>query len=310
MRMAMQATDTKRPILTRHSATEAAQVREILFPTDLTLASDRAFEHAALLAERLGARVTLYHVVLSYPETVASRAADPHRERTKRALRDARDRLEQRMAGAPPAAEILVEEDESIHRALVRTLRARKPDLTVMSTHGREWIARLFLGSVAETALDVARTPLLLVREPDHGVALPYRRILVPTDLSAASGRAFPTAGMLARAFGAEVIALHVAAWPRGDRAFGTSGVTYEIESSVPSEDALGEFLGSEFAGVKLLPRVLIGSAWDRIIETAKLERADLIVMSTHGRDSLKDRVIGSHTERVVRQAPCPVLVV
>lgn len=306
----MQAPASARPILVERSLAEAAQVREILFPSDLTPASDRAFEHAALLAERLGARVTLYHVVLTGPETAAHRAADPHREADKRALRDARERLERRIAGASAAAEILVEADESIHRALVRTLRARKPDLTVMSTHGREWIARLLLGSVAETAIDAGRKPLLLVREPDHGVALPYRRILVPTDLSQASGRAFPMAALLARAFGAEAIALHVAAPPRGDRAFGTSGVTYEIESRVPSEDALGRFLGSELAGVKLLPRVLIGSAWDRIIETAKLERADLIVMSTHGCDSLRDRLIGSHTERVVRHAPCPVLVV
>lgn len=311
MRIAIEAeTKPSRPILMEKPFAEDAQVREILFPSDLTPASDRAFEHAALLAERLGARVTLYHVVPTYPETAAYRAADPHREAAKRALRDARDELQRRVTGVRAVAEILVEDDESVHRALVRTLRARKPDLTVMSTHGREWIAQLFLGSVAETALDAARGPLLLVREPDHGVALPYRRILVPTDMSPASGRAFPIAAMLARAFGAEVVALHVAAPPRGDRSFGTSGVTYEVESDVPSEAALAAFMGSEFAGVKLLPRVLIGSAWDRIIETAKLERADLIVLSTHGRDSLKDQVIGSHAERVARHAPCPVLVV
>jgi nucleotide-binding universal stress UspA family protein len=139
---------------------------------------------------------------------------------------------------------------------------------------------------------------------------LPYRRILVPTDMSMASGRTFPIASQLARAFGAEVIALHVAAPLLGDPAFGTSGVTYEVEARVPSEAALSQFVGSDFAGVKVLPRVLIGSAWDRIIETAALEHADLIVMSTHGHDSLADRVIGSHTERVIRHAACPVLVV
>jgi nucleotide-binding universal stress UspA family protein len=55
---------------------------------------------------------------------------------------------------------------------------------------------------------------------------------------------------------------------------------------------------------------VELGSAWDRIVETARSERADLIVMSTHGHDSLADRLLGSHTERVVGHAPCPVLVV
>jgi universal stress protein A len=57
-------------------------------------------------------------------------------------------------------------------------------------------------------------------------------------------------------------------------------------------------------------PRVLLGAAWNAIVETARAERVDLIVMSTHGHDSLSDRLIGSHAERVVRHAPCPVLII
>jgi nucleotide-binding universal stress UspA family protein len=309
MRLAMLESHPGAALLPERGYGEAAQVRDILVPSDLSPASDRAFEHAALLARRLGANLTLYHVVQTFPEG-ASRAADPHRDSLKRDVRDASEHLERRLAGGDAPGAILVEADESIHGALVRTLRARKPDLTVMSTHGRGWLAQLFLGSVAETALDVARRPLLLVREPEHGVALPYRRILVPTDMSPASGRAFPMAAMLARTFGAEVIGLHVATPPRGDRYFGTSGVAYELDERVPTEQALLEFMGGDFIGAELTPRVVLGVSWDQIIASARQEHADLIVMSTHGRDSLRDKVVGSHTERVVRQAPCPVLVV
>jgi nucleotide-binding universal stress UspA family protein len=305
----MEAIPTGAPLLSERCWDDAALVRDIFVPSDLAPSSDRAFEHAAMLAERLGARLTLYHVVQTFAEG-ATRAADPQRAALKRDLRDAREHLERRLAGSDALVEILVEHDESIHRALVRTLRARKPDLTVMSTHGRGWLAQLFTGSVAETALDVARQPLLLVREPEHGVALPYRRILVPTDMSRESGRAFPMAAMLARTFGAEVIGLHVATPPHGDGYFGTSGVAYELDSSVPSEQALVDFMGTGFIGAQLTPRVMLGCSWDQIITSAKQEHADLIVMSTHGRDSLRDKVIGSHTERVMRQAPCPVLVV
>lgn len=285
----------------------AAQIDEILFPSDLTPASDRAFEHAALLAERLGARITLYHVLPAPP--YGSRE-EPRREALRRARRDAQDHLERMTRERAAVSEILIEQEVSVHRGLLRALIARKPDLTVMATHGREWISQLFSGSVAETALNAARRPLLLVREPDHGVALPYRRILVPTDMTPASSRAFPIAAMLARAFDAEVIALHVAATPHGDPAFGTAWVSYEVESDLPSESALAAFLGDQFAGVKIRPHVLMGSAWGRILEVAKRERTDLIVMSTHGRDSMSDWVMGSHTERVVQQAPCPVIVV
>jgi nucleotide-binding universal stress UspA family protein len=55
--------------------------------------------------------------------------------------------------------------------------------------------------------------------------------------------------------------------------------------------------------------QVHTGSVWDRIVQVARAERADLIVMSTRGHDTLADRVVGSNTERVVRHAPCPVLV-
>ena len=286
---------------------EAARIDEILFPSDLTPASDRAFEHAAMLGERLGARVTLYHVLPAPPD---GSGVEPRREALRRARRDAFDHLERSTKDRALTSEIMIEQEVSVHRGLLRALVARKPDLTVMATHGREWMAQLFTGSVAETALNAARRPVLLVREPDHGVALPYRRILVPTDMTPASGRAFPMAAMLARAFNAEVIALHVAATPRGDAAFGTSWVSYEVESRLPSERALSEFLGEEFAGVEIRPHVLMGSAWDRILEVAKVQRTDLIVMSTHGRDSMSDWVMGSHAERVVQQAPCPVLVV
>jgi nucleotide-binding universal stress UspA family protein len=81
------------------------------------------------------------------------------------------------------------------------------------------------------------------------------------------------------------------------------------MESRVPSEEALLRFLEPDFTGLRVLPRVLIGAAWEGIIETARAERADVIVMSTHGHDSLSDRVLGSHAERVVRSAPCPVIV-
>ncbi len=307
MRPTMQVPEAKAALPTSITLPGAAQIDEILFPSDLTPASDRAFEHAALLAERFGARLTLYHVLAAPP--YGSRK-ELGREALRRSRRDAFDHLERGTKDRAMVSEIVIEQEVSVHRGLLRALVARKPNLTVMATHGREWLSQLFRGSVAETALNSARRALLLIREPEHGVALPYRRILVPTDMTPASGRAFPMAAQLARAFDAEVIALHVAVPPRGDPAFGTSGVSYDVESHLPSEQAVAELLGSDFSGLVVHPQVVFGSAWDRIVETAKFERTDLIVMSTHGRDSLTDWVLGSHTERVVQHAPCPVLVV
>lgn len=289
---------------------EAVEIREILFPSDLSTESDRAFEHAALLAGRFAAQVTLYHVMRSGELAQTTDPDDPQLEVSRREEQARRAHLERRLGELPPGSEVLVDREASVHRALLRTIAARKPDLVVMATHGRDGLASLVLGSTAEMVVQFGRSPVLCVREPEHGAALAYRRILVPTDLSHASRRAFGIAAELARGFDAEVVALHVAQLLRSAAPTPTAEVLQAVDEQVPSEQQLRAFLMPEFLGLRLLPRVEIGSAWDRITETARQERADVIVMSTHGRDSLADRVIGSHTDRVVRHAPCPVLVV
>ena len=55
---------------------------------------------------------------------------------------------------------------------------------------------------------------------------------------------------------------------------------------------------------------ILHGSPWDRIVEFARTKQADLIVMGTHGRAGIGHALIGSVAERVLRRAPCPVLVI
>lgn len=291
---------------TRRDASPGPAIRQILFPSDLSEESDRAFQHARLLAESFGARVTLYHVVASPWQEEPKDATDVELVAVRRREEAARDHLAGRLEGQKLEGEVVVDHRPSVSRAVVARLVATCPDLTVMSTHGRGGLAHLFLGGVTEMVVQHGRCPVLAVREPDHGVALPYRRVLVPTDLSAASRRAFPMAALLARTFGAEVVAVHVAREPRNSRLTGVS----EALAAVPGESDLVQFLGADFDGVKVSPQVFLGSAWDRIIFTARVEKADVIVMSTHGHDSLADRVVGSHAERVVRHAPCPVLIV
>ena len=66
----------------------------------------------------------------------------------------------------------------------------------------------------------------------------------------------------------------------------------------------------AEAAHVDVTRLVELGVPYQRILETAKVEQVDLIVMATHGRAGLGHLVIGSVAERVVRLAPCPVLTI
>jgi nucleotide-binding universal stress UspA family protein len=297
---AVEATDQDRA---RSSPAPAPAVREILFPTDFSSASSAAFEHARFWAERFGARLTLYHAVdvpSALPALEAVIVSDG-------AADSARWQLELRAEGLPFPHQVVVEHADSAARSLVSWIDATRPDLTIMGSHGRGTLAHLFLGSVTERVLRGTRHPLLCVRVPDHGLCLPYRRILVPTDLSEASRRAFPLAALLARTFGAEVVVLHVT--PRLPSGL-NRGLTPPSASTIPSGDDVHRFLRSDFEAVPLRVHVLTGTPWDQIIDTARDERTDAIIMSTHGQDSVSDLVLGSHTQRVMHHASCPVLVV
>jgi nucleotide-binding universal stress UspA family protein len=275
-----------------------ARVREVLFACDLSPESDRAFEHARFLAEHFEALLTLYHAVEVPDPSYAHWAFNRGREIWAHVEETAKKLLSHKAESLHVSHKVYVERASSAHHALLSFIRETQPDLTVMATHGREGLSHFLLGSVTESVFRHSFRPVLCVREPAHGGALPYRRILVPTDLSLASRLAFPMAATFARQFGAEVLAVHVVG----------SGAETAPEG-VPSEAWLWKFFERDFPGVEITALVHRGPVWERIVETARVERADLIVMSTRGHDSLADRVIGSNTERVVRHAPCPVLV-
>jgi len=283
-----------------------AAVTEILFPTDLSPAADQAFDHARFLSERFQASLTLYHAV-QVPDHQHAHWAFAHgHEVWVEAERRAKDCLARRAETLTVSHRVVVERQASARRGLLEAIRTLQPDLTVLTTHGREGVAHLLLGSVAEDVVEHAFRPILCLREPDHGPALPYKRILVPTDLSIASCLAFPMAALFARTFATEIVALHVV---RASTLRSLSGAPPIDPVVIPSEAAVAKFCRSEFAQLPLSVRVETGAAWDRICHVAKEERADLIVMATRGHDSLADRILGSNTERVVRHAPCPVLI-
>jgi nucleotide-binding universal stress UspA family protein len=280
-------------------------VREVLFPTDLSPESDRAFDHARFLAESFDASLVLYHTVPIPDHHQAHWAFAHEHEVWATAERHACECLRRRAETLKVSHRVIVERRVSVSRSLVDFIHSSQPDLTVLATHGREGLAHLLLGSVTEKVMQHAFRPVLCVREPAHGMALPYRRILVPTDLSVASRLAFPMGALLARRFSSEVIALNVVA----STTLASLAGAARAPAPPISESTLWKYFQEDFAELPVTAQVHRGTVWDSIVRVAREERADLIVMATRGHDSLADRVVGSNTERVVRHAPCPVLV-
>ena len=143
--------------------------------------------------------------------------------------------------------------------------------------------------------------------------ALRYRTLVVPTDFSPTAHRALELARTLALGAGpAEVVLAHARFVPREIEAVllrGPQKILDELEQAARTElDALVAELGG--AGVKARFVTREGRPERVILEVARQENADLIVMGTHGRRGVTHMLLGSVAERLLREAPCPVATV
>ena len=137
-------------------------------------------------------------------------------------------------------------------------------------------------------------------------------KILCPVDFSEHSQAALEHAADVARRFGAELTLVHVVEPVLYPVAYGlppVSAVDYESVARESAGKAL-EKLAAGLGTLKAKIRVDSGAASQRICDLAKSDGYDLIVLATHGYTGLKHVLLGSTAERVVRHAPCAVLVV
>jgi universal stress protein A len=152
---------------------------------------------------------------------------------------------------------------------------------------------------------------LPLRKEDSPNSPFDLKRILVTTDFSEASKKALPYAVALARKLDASLTLLYVVpAHLPAD--LGQIGIVLEEERLVAeARERLPRFRAAELdPHLHVETLVVNGGPAHEICRTAEAQAADLLVMGTHGNTGLKHFLLGSVTEKVVRHAPCPVLVV
>jgi len=138
--------------------------------------------------------------------------------------------------------------------------------------------------------------------------------ILLTTDFSDTSARAFAAARALAAKYGARILVAHVEDDRVAPLLVEYMAVGLESIRQRQLEDSrrqLEEFVERHVGkGDDITLEVALGVPHVEIVRLAEERQADLIVMATHGRGFISHAVMGSTTERVLRRAPCPVLVV
>ena len=265
-------------------------LRAIAHPTDFSAASAAAFLHALRIA--LTARCPLLIMHVSTDVTKDDWASYPHVRQTlsQWGLMDEHESpaaIEQKLGVKVVKIELMPMETT---KGILHFLHGHPADLIVLATEGRQGLARLLHGSVAEAMARAAHVPALFVPEKAHGFVdaargdVHLRRVLIPVDHAPDASPAVDTIMGLAQLIniGAEERLLHV----------GTHAPPVERDRR------------------DLQVTKAHGDVVDAILAAAAEWHADLIGMPTAGHHGFLDALRGSNTERVLRQAPCPVLAV
>jgi nucleotide-binding universal stress UspA family protein len=144
---------------------------------------------------------------------------------------------------------------------------------------------------------------------------LPFKKILCPTDFSEPAFTALKRAEELARHFAAELIVAHVIPPVPGPHMYADSPLAtsfdvpmFQQELAIRAEQMLKNLVSHHKVGTRNL--VSTGEAAPEILRIAAEEHVDLIVIASHGLTGWRRLVFGSVAEKVVRQAPCPVLTI
>jgi nucleotide-binding universal stress UspA family protein len=174
---------------------------------------------------------------------------------------------------------------------------ARSSDLIVMATDARGIGGRVVGGCTCDRVARHAPAPTLLVRAGRHGInAQPLSRIVVPLDGSPEAEAALRPAWALAALLGAPVHLVHVL------EPVGTLPTDRQ-----PSETYLTDVMRRAETGAHLTWEIRDGEPSVEI--ATAVQPGDLLVMTTHGAGGMRRWFMGTVAERLIRQAPVPVLV-
>ena len=285
---------------------------KILWPTDFSEASQAARPYAKLLADRFQATLHVIHVVPEFPSVYI-----PFFEDTLTYLRSWEETVNHAKAKLEHVAQGLEGEGYRVvyellegvpHQQILEYADRIDADVIVMGTKGLTGLEGLVIGSVTERVVRAAKHPVLSVREP-----APERpkieRVLISTDLSEAAAAGVELGVSLAETFGAEIHLLYVVELfsyePEKVEAF------IHPEEFQQVSEKLKEAMGEVSTAATVHKHVIKGlDVASRIAEFAEEIKADLLVMSTHGRTGLARLLLGSVTEKVLKISPVPVLTI
>lgn len=286
------------------------KIEKLLLSTDGSEFGEGAIREAIKLAKTCSSKLLVISVVETNPEyeTIAPQLVEKAEKETRKHL----EAVKERASKEGVDCEIIERQGEDPFKYIVEEAAKNQAGMIITGRRGRKGIKRLMMGSETARIIGHAACNILVV---PRAANIEFKTIVAATDGSKYSEAAVQEAVSIAKRCGSNLIVISV--------------VPSETESPfdiVHSEMQKGLIAGKELgeaeknvkkvkelaieSGITAKGFVYAGRPCKAILEIAKQEKADLIIVGSHGRTGIAKLLMGSVTERVIGLAGCAVLVV
>jgi nucleotide-binding universal stress UspA family protein len=290
----------------------------LLASTDLSAPSRHTVQRAAMLAQQIGAKLELVHVLDKNELNELLRLlGEKGKLWQERIQSQARESLSQLADDISKPLGINIEHhllEGEVLESISSQVDALKVSLLVVGAHGTGFMRQQLLGATAERLQRMSRCPVLTVKQPPRTT---YRNVIVPIDFSPWSLSALSLALEIAPK--AELTLLHAYEAPFESRMRIAGEEETEIKryrDKVRQETDIRLRQIATDAGIATKdwrPVIIHGDAVDRILEQEVEQGADLIVLGKHGLGVgvgvAEEFILGSNTRQILIRAQCDVLV-
>jgi nucleotide-binding universal stress UspA family protein len=301
--------------------------RHLLIPLDGSRLAEFALPIALTLSQSLGSDITLIHIIeRNPPEEIHG---ERHLAREEEAVAYLKQVARQNFPpGIKVTTHVHTEEEalavqrvSNVARSIAEHASELAPDLIVMCTHGEGGVHDLVVGSIAQQVIGQGITPILLLH-PQAADATPLTTLhtfLVALDGKPEHDQALQVAGELARCFGASLHLLTVIptlATVSGEYAAtglllpGTTSAMLNLTEEYTAESLRQRAAAWRKQGLQVKAEIRRGDPVHQILAAATAEKADLIVLGTHGKTGIGAFWAGSVAPKVVSSAHAPLLLV
>ena len=273
-------------------------LEKILFATDFTQSNDNAIESAIRMSKTFHSKIVLVHVL---PKDIGNKKAKAlldsaaHRE-----LKKLQAHLNEK--GAQTETPIL-EYGDHLDR-IIKTSERIDANMILIGAGEKSKNETFRLGTTARRIIQKSDKPVMVIQ---GGKFSPIHNILCPVDFSEESKRALKNAMVMARRYDAELTILN--AYDQTYKSTLTDLIDWDgldetlLKKQTKSFDKF--LVGLNLAGLKWTKKIERGDSAEIILKTIAEENTDLLVIGTTGRKGLSKFLIGSVTEKVIREVPC-----